>query len=181
MRALSPPGQPLFRNIPEIVVGKELLPSVRAYEALLPCARRAIPTVKLSDVLPAEAERGRVELEDFLGTSGNVSMEELCKICLAARWLRPDAIFEFGTYNGLTTAQLARNAPHARLYTLDVDPASPEAATIDIGEIDRHLAQKSGIFQLGVGHKFVGAPLSRRIVQLWGIQPSSTIAPTPGT
>src|SRR5437762_8515397 len=42
---------------------------------------------------------------------GNVSVESVCKIGLIIRWLRPRRILEIGTYNGMTTLQMALNAP----------------------------------------------------------------------
>lgn len=158
----------LLGKVPLDAVEADLKASVSEYEALKPRATTVIPTAHLADVLDERAEHGGIELNDFLGQWGNISVEELCKLCLAVRWLEPNAIFEIGTYNGLTTKQLALNAPRTTVYTLDIDPSSADASGLEIGEIDRHLANKTGDFSFDVGHKFRDTPLSKRIVQLWG-------------
>lgn len=155
-------------KVPTDALIADLQHSVEKYERIRVQAAALIPTVNLEDVVTKDTEQGSICLTDFLGTWGNVSVEELCKICLAAKWLQPSAVFEFGTYNGLTTRQLAINAPHATLYTLDIPPDSEGAAELQIGAIDQHLAQKTGNFAFEVGCKFAGTQESSRIVQLWG-------------
>lgn len=171
----------LTRIIPEQLFAAEILPKVRDYEALQLRAAGLIPTVNLGDVLPSAAEHGDIELRDFLGQWGNLSVEELCKICLVARWLDPAVIFEIGTYNGLSTLQLALNAPHATVFTLDIAPDSLEAVTLDIGEIDRHLARKTGAFAFAVGCKFANTTASARIRQLWGNSTTFDFSPYAGS
>jgi len=97
--------------VPDEVVEREIAVKGEAFEHWRRLAEARIPTVKLNQVFPAELERGRVVLENFLGQWGNVSVEELCKIRLIARYLRPRAVFEFGTFNGCTALQLAMNTP----------------------------------------------------------------------
>lgn len=154
-------------KVPDDVLQRELGEKVPRFEALLPRARQVIRTVRLDEVFPAELEQGRIELERFLGQWGNVSVEEVCKIALIVRWLKPRAVFEFGTYNGMTTLQIALNAPDdCVLRTLDVPPQA--AAMLEVGEIDRHLAQKLGFFDVPIGGFFKGHRVEPRIQQLWG-------------
>ena len=164
---------PRLRNlrgkVPDEIIERELIPKAEQFEYYLPLAQQKIPIANLADVFPAEMERGSITLEHFLGQWGNISIEELCKISLIVSWLRPQAVFEFGTFNGMTTLQMAINAPpECKLYTLDVHPDSKAASNLEIGEIDRHLAQKTGAFQFEVGSYFKGTTYERQISQLWG-------------
>src|SRR5262249_2359991 len=44
------------------------------------------------------------------------------------RWIRPQRVFEIGTYTGSSTLTMAMNWPDAaRIYTLDLDPSEREA------------------------------------------------------
>jgi hypothetical protein len=73
----------------------------------------------------------------------------------------PKAVFEFGTYDGLTALHLAMNAPgSARVFTLDLDPADPlrrEAAD------DTYYTR-----DIPVGQQFQGTEFARKIQQLFG-------------
>lgn len=121
--------------VPDELILREIGSRAEEFEGYLAEAKTRIPTVNLNKVFPAELEAGKVQLENFLGHWGNVSIEELCKICLIVRWLKPRRILELGTYNGLTTLQMALNAPAgAAVYTVDLPPehqASSETGTID--------------------------------------------------
>lgn len=157
----------LIGKVPQALIESEAGPKATRLEELRAVAAQSVPTVLLGDIFPAEIELGAIRLQNFLGRWGNVSVEELCKICLVVSWLRPRSIFEFGTYNGLTTYQLALNAPSdCVIYTLDIDPAA--AAALEIGEIDSYLARKVGAFDSKVGQYFHNTPEAARIQQLWG-------------
>lgn len=156
-------------KVPDEVIEREIIPKVEKFEHYRPLAQQRIPTVNLGDVFPPEMEKGQIILENFLGRWGNISIEELCKISLVVSWLKPHAVFEFGTYNGLTTLQMAMNASrNCKLYTLDIHPDSETASKLEIGEIDRYLAQKMGSFQFEVGSYFKDTTFEQQTVQVWG-------------
>jgi predicted O-methyltransferase YrrM len=151
-----PQLQNLRALVPDELIQKEIGSRVPEFESWLASARLLIPTGNLNMVFPAELERGSIRLENFLGHWGNVSVEELCKICLIVRWLQPSAILEIGTYNGLTTLQMALNAPAGSVtYTLDLPPQ--QAASLKLGKIDelvsKHFKQK---FNTRTGSYFEG-------------------------
>lgn len=110
------------------------------FEKIYIKAQKRIKTVKLSDIFPQKLEKGSIVLENFLGHWGNISVEEVCKIALITKFLKPKKVFEFGTYNGMTTLQLALNAPrNCKVYTLDLpDNISPK---IPLGKIDTLVAK----------------------------------------
>ena len=165
--AVHPQLANLRGRVPDDVIEREVSSKLEAYLRLEPVARSRIPSVRLCDVFGDEVEQAAIRLERFLGQWGNISVEEVCKICLIVSWLRPGRVFEFGTYNGMTTLQIALNAPaDCLIYTLDVDPTSDEASRLEIGEIDGFLAQKAGGFVAVVGEYFSGSPQSERIRQI---------------
>jgi predicted O-methyltransferase YrrM len=109
-------------------------------------AKKTIPTVNLNKIFPEELEKGSITIENFLGHWGNVSIEELCKMCLITKFLKPEKVLEIGTYNGMTTLQLALNAPQATVYTLDL----PEeiASNLEMSALDtlisKHFKERFG-------------------------------------
>ena len=163
-------------NIPDAIVESNVRPKADAHESIRARAERSIPTSRLADIFPVELEQCPIHLERFLGRWGNVNIEEICKISLIARWLRPQTIFEFGTFNGMTTLQMALNAPeNATVFTLDIAPDTARSMPMDL--IDRYLAEKSGAFSLDVGHYFQGSPQASKINQLWGNSLSFDFSP----
>lgn len=153
--------------VPDELIYSEIGSRVKEFEGCLSEAQKLIPTVNLNRVFPCELEKGSIHLESFLGHWGNVSIEELCKICLIVKWLKPRRILEMGTYNGMTTLQMALNAPRDCItYTLDLDPQ--QAAEIKLGKLDdlvaKHFKDK---FQTATGSYFDGRE-DVSIEQLWG-------------
>jgi hypothetical protein len=131
----------LLALVPESLVVEEIGQQVGKFEKWLAEADAVIPTVNLNKVFPATLESGSIQLENFLGHWGNVSIEELCKICLIVKWRKPRRILELGTYNGMTTLQMALNAPpDCTTYTLDLHPE--QAASITLG---REILRRSTI------------------------------------
>lgn len=157
----------LLKLVPRELIEDEIGSRAAEFEGWLKRADELIPTVPLNKVFPDEMERGAIRLENFLGHWGNVSIEELCKICLVVKWLKPRRILELGTYNGMTTLQMALNAPAGCVtYTLDLPPDL--AATIELGKLDRLVANSfKSSFGSGVGSYFSGRS-DVSIVQLWG-------------
>ncbi len=156
-------------KVPDEVITREVEREAGEYEKYLPIAQKQIPVARLCDVFPCEMEKLKITLENFLGQWGNITIEELCKVCLIVAWRKPRRIFEFGTYNGMTTLQMAMNAPpDCTIYTLDIDPRTQESVELEIGGIDQYLAQKQGAFRFAVGSYFKGRAHGQRIIQLWG-------------
>lgn len=125
-----------LRNlVSDDIIESEIGPKANAFEADLERAKRQIPTVNLNKIFPEGLEKGKIVLENFLGHWGNVSIEELCKICLIVKYFQPKRILEIGTYNGMTTLQMALNAPKDCVtYTLDLPEA--QMAAIELSKID---------------------------------------------
>jgi len=73
---------------------------------------------------------------------------------------RPKAIFEIGTFDGRTTRLLARNAPDARVFTLDLPPNDASLATLQ--------PEADHVMEGGIGSAFAGTPEASRIEQLLG-------------
>jgi Methyltransferase domain len=153
--------------VPDSLIEEEIGSRMAEFEEWVERARDVIPTVNLNKVFPAELERGSIRLENFLGHWGNVSIEELCKICLIVKWLRPKRILEIGTYNGMTTLQMALNAPKdCKTYTLDLNPE--QASNVGLSRIDELVATRfKERFQTTTGCYFANRK-DVNIVQLWG-------------
>jgi len=153
--------------VPDELIEEEIGSRAGEFELWLAQARELIPAVNLNKIFPAELERGAIHLESFLGHWGNVSIEELCKICLIVKWLRPTRILELGTYNGMTTLQMALNAPpQCMTFTLDLQPE--QAAALPLGRLDELVAKH---FRERFNTR-TGSYFERRkdlnIIQLWG-------------
>lgn len=154
-------------KMPDEVLEKEFTFKMQEFETWLPLADTLIPTINLSELFSEEMEKSKITMENFLGQWGNVTLEELCKISLIVSYTKPRTIFEFGTFNGNTTLQMAMNSPRScEIYTLDIPPV--EAAALNLDEIDQRVAQKTGAFQFQVGHYFKGTKFESKITQLWG-------------
>jgi hypothetical protein len=126
--------------VPDDVVEREIGSRSDEYEKTYQNSRTKIPTVRLNKIFPEAMEKGDIRLENFLGHWGNVSIEELCKICLIVKWLKPKRILEIGTYNGMTTLQMALNAPaNCIVYTLDL-PEEMQASLV-LSELDTYVSK----------------------------------------
>lgn len=145
-------------------------------------ASEHIPVSLLATVFDAAAEQGQITLETFLGRWGNVTIEEVCKIALILRWLKPSRVFEFGTYNGMTTRQIALNVPNdCEVFTLDLDPTDRSVTELSIGAIDQYIAEKTGAFDVKVGEYFIGTTQETKITQLLGDSMTYDYSPYYGT
>lgn len=87
---------------------------LRKYDELagtgLPCRKPPIPAHDGTIVSPSLDARG-----------GGMSDQELVVLARTTKALKPKTIFEFGTYNGLTTAVFLLNSPpNTRILTLDL-------------------------------------------------------------
>jgi predicted O-methyltransferase YrrM len=124
-----------------------------------------------SDLWPG-IERICVRQRPYADRFGNVKPHELTLLCALARLLRPRAIFEFGTFDGLTAWHLAANAGlRARVWTLDLPPDHPARFA---QQHDRSVGAIQGV---AVGSKFIDTPQAARISQLFG--DSLQFDPTP--
>lgn len=171
---------PQYKNLRSLVsdhlIVKEIGNRADEFEKIYNKAQKRIKTVKLSDIFPSRLEKGSIILENFLGHWGNISVEEVCKIALITKFIKPEKIFEFGTYNGMTILQLALNAPSTcTVYTLDLPiNTSPQ---IPLSKIDilvaKHFKDKFGT---KTGSYFKNRK-DVKIIQI--LQDSATFDPTP--
>jgi len=121
---------------------------------------------RLRERHPAEVWPGvesvRVELAPFAGRFGNVKRYELMVLCAVVKYLRGRSIFEFGTFDGLTTWHLAANAgASSRLWTLDLPLDHPARA------FKGHNRAVGKINGVAVGGYFRGSSEGERIEQVY--------------
>ncbi len=81
-----------------------------------------------------------------------------------AKLVRARTIFEFGTYLGIQTLNLAANFPETRIYTLDLDKASLQGLQQDAN--DKPLTQTYLECQAKLA--FLNTPHEKRISRLYG-------------
>ena len=117
------------------------------------------PEVALGHLVERQSEVRVVELpsETF-----NVTEYELFCIAAVARAIAPTLIVEFGTADGRTTLNLARNSPaDCRVVTINL-PLDQDAGHVQDTE---------------VGSRFLNTAESSRIVQVWGDTRSVDLSP----
>jgi predicted O-methyltransferase YrrM len=114
-----------------------------------------------------------VDLGPIMYTGNNLDPFEqyaLAAICLLRR---PQRIFEIGTFNGATTLILARSAPTAEVFTLDLPSEAVPAGVLEV--------EASNIAAGGVGTRFRDAPEGRQITQLLGDSRTFDFSPWHGS
>ncbi len=122
----------------------------------------ALPEIDPSQILPAGAA---VEVREVEALSHNVVIFELCLLNALVRRLRPEAIFEFGTFDGRTTVNLVAAAPpDARAWTLNLPDERVSFDGLDVR----------------IGGRFAGGPFAGRITQLYGDTRTFDYAPHQG-
>jgi Methyltransferase domain len=129
--------------------------------AWLASSAKKLPTVPLENLFPSITDLP-IELRGSLPkVRGNLTVDELVAVAMLCRWLGPQTVFEFGTFNGRTTLNLAANTPdEAKIYTLDlIAPGKTELKTEKEDGV-YHLGEKSGTF-------FRDSQLQKKIEQLW--------------
>jgi predicted O-methyltransferase YrrM len=115
-----------------------------------------------SDVWPG-IETVAVRQRPFAARFGSLAPHELALLCAVARLTRPRAVFEFGTFDGLTTWHLAANAgAQTRVWTLDLPPDHPARSAAG------HNRAVGKIQGVPLGGHFADTPEGDRITQLYG-------------
>jgi predicted O-methyltransferase YrrM len=78
----------------------------------------------------------RVVLPANLDDDSGTRLDEMLILAAATKALRPNRVFEIGTYNGRTTSIFALNAPEsATIFTLDLPPG----ATVEDDQYDPYI------------------------------------------
>jgi predicted O-methyltransferase YrrM len=119
----------------------------------------AAPVFEMRDLFP-----GLTQVEVDMGVTrfdvSNQDPSEQFLLGAVCQLRRPRRIFEIGTFDGTATLQMARNAPNAEIFTLDLAPE--EAGVASFAPEAGHAA--SGL----VGSRLRDQPESARIRQLFG-------------
>lgn len=122
-----------------------------------------IPEAPLRSVVPVPAV---VTLDlRYVDVPGATPYRDMIAIVAIAMSQDPEAVLEFGTFYGSTTANLALNLPAARIHTIDLpeDTAAASALVQDKPVDDEHLIQGRQL-----GKSFRGTALEQRITQHQG-------------
>lgn len=130
------------------------------------------PIHKLFDAYP-EVVSVPVQMGTVTYRRENLDPAEQHALGALAQILEPKRIMEIGTFDGATTAILARNAPDAEILTLDLPPDQAAVATV--------AAEVANNAREGVGARFRGTPDADRITQLYGDSTRFDFTPWYGT
>jgi predicted O-methyltransferase YrrM len=131
-----------------------------------------IPSIAPGDIAPAlhTGGLGPVAASEVVAIAnyrvpGGISDLESWVLCNLAKTAR--LVFEFGTASGKTTYLLARNAPpEARVVTLTLDAAAPQAYRVDAR--DAPDAKRAALAESLAAFVYQGTPAERGITQLFG-------------
>ena len=130
-----------------------------------------LPQTDLSTLL--DAQDFELKILEPRVADGNVSAFELFAINSLARKNSPRVLFEFGTFNGRTTLNLAANSsPEARVYTLDLPASELPASKYRLDQLEKKFAEKPAS-----GEIFKARPEISKITQLFGDSAKFDFAP----
>ena len=124
---------------------------------------RRIPEVAVEELFPGIIETRAIMQRSTMSEASwaNVSPYELIVLATVCGFRKPHTIFEFGTYNGVTTLHFALNSPpHTQILTLDLEPDSPLR--------ERPSADTDYTKGIIVGEHFIAQPEGKRITQCFG-------------
>lgn len=123
--------------------------------------REKLPQVSVASVIGDSSE---VKLCSMESVDGNVTDRELVVLASLVRRSRAKSIFEFGTFDGRTTRNLAANAPaDGSVWTIDLPEASMSGLTVPI-----HSHEQKYVVKPRSGERYRDTPEEGRIVQLYG-------------
>lgn len=118
---------------------------------------------RLPEAIP-NAEHLYVTVRKCFLQHGNMTGEEIITILILIKWRRPKRVFEFGTFNGNTTYQIALNTDQdTRIDTLNL-PVDHGETILGSSKQDKMVHTKN----MGSGQVFFGEPEAKRIHQLFG-------------
>lgn len=122
-----------------------------------------IEEVNIEDLFPGIA-KNEIKLVDLESKYGSMTLVEIYFISLLVKRLNPLFIFEFGTFIGITTLQIAYNTDKdAKIFTLNL--SSEEIKTkYSIGNSD----DEKNLPKLQPGNRFENAGMINKIFQLYG-------------
>lgn len=120
-----------------------------------------LPEVAIEEMIE---ELGSVTLRALDSVDGNVTDRELVVLSGLVRASNAESIFEFGTFDGRTTLNLAANSPAgARVWSLDLPRESIGELAVPIHAHEQRYADKAES-----GARYRGKPEEAKITQLYG-------------
>lgn len=123
---------------------------------------RKLPVRRPTEVWPG-INTAAVTLRPFAGQFGNIQRYEMMVLCAVAHHVGAKTLFEFGTFDGLTTWHLAANTERdSRIWTLDLPLDHPARSR---NEHDRTVGK---IHAIQVGQQWADTAEATRIEQLFG-------------
>jgi len=105
---------------------------------------RALPTIDVA-ALAVDTD-ARVTTHVFAGVPASISLPEACALGLLLRRLKAKRVFEFGTFKGVSTTQLALNVePGGEVLTLDLPDEDEPHYQLRIDKpLERQIAAERG-------------------------------------
>jgi predicted O-methyltransferase YrrM len=117
-----------------------------------------LPIITLEDIAPVPTEFAVSRPPDW---GGSMTITEISSLCHLVAARRPRKILEIGSFRGLTTLNIAMNAPDAELHTLDLPPdANPASTRFDTNDVN--------IITSRGGYYYEARPEAARIFQHYG-------------
>ena len=131
--------------------------------------RTIIPKISIDELFDSTLKN--IEPIEAKVDNGNITLEELKIISQIVYMAKPMTIFEIGTFNGRTTANLAYFSPaSATVYTIDLPKNDLDKTKFDIQVGDRAYVEKDVI-----GDRFIKN--NNKIIQLYGDSASFDFTP----
>lgn len=142
---------------------KDLINYIYQYNPYPKNDLKNIKEVELYDIFPSIRE-SMVILKDIEFKYGSMTLSEMYSILLLIKYFKPKRIFEFGTFIGVTTLQIALNIEDdAKIYTLNLSSVE-EKTKYSIGNSDA----ETNLPSLKPGERFKKSNVEKKVVQLFG-------------
>ncbi len=120
-----------------------------------------IPKIRISEVA---AEDICIQMRGGQPNDGNISTLETVVINKLIKQYNPLTVFEIGTFNGLTTLNMAANcSKETKIYTLDLPSNKLDSVKLSLDDNDKNFIGKEVC-----GVSFLGTNCEKKIKQLYG-------------
>lgn len=117
-----------------------------------------LPVITLEEIAPIATEFKVCRPADW---GGSMTISEISSLCHIVAAHQPKKVLEIGSFRGLTTLNIAMNAPRAEIHTLDLPPNFDPAGTV-FENNDTNIIASRGFYY------YQGREEERRICQHYG-------------